>query len=136
MNDVTVHVRFKLAALWTSIMFCYIYADYFGLYHPGQLQGMLRGEMGPLGHVTQGVLVGASVMLIVPALLIFLSTALPAAVTRWLNIVFGIVYTIIIALTMIGAWDYYRLFGAIEIVLQLLAVWYAWTWPKANAQYR
>lgn len=30
MEDVP--VRIKLAALWTSVMFCYIYADYFEMY--------------------------------------------------------------------------------------------------------
>ena len=29
-------------------MFCYISADYFGLYKPGALQRMLEGKMGPL----------------------------------------------------------------------------------------
>ena len=134
MSDIKVHVRFKLAALWTSLMFCYIYADYFGMYQPGQLQAMLRGQMGPLGTATQGVLVGAAVMLIVPSLMIFLSIALTPGFTRWLNIVFGIVYTVIIALTMVGAWDFYILYGIIEIALQLLVVWYAWTWPKSVAQ--
>jgi hypothetical protein len=44
-------------------MFCYIYADYFGLYVPGSLQTMLAGKMGPLGPVTQIVLLGTSLML-------------------------------------------------------------------------
>lgn len=130
MSDVKVHVKFKLAALWTSLMFCYLYADYFGMYQPGQLQAMLHGQMGPLGTATQGVLVGASVMLIIPALMIFLSIAVTPVFNRWLNIVFGLVYTVIIALTMVGAWDFYILFGVIEIALQLLVAWYAWTWPK------
>lgn len=133
MSDIMIHVKFKLAALWTSLMFCYIYADYFELYQPGKLEGILHGHMGPLGPVTQGGLVIASVMLIVPALMIFLSIAATTVINRWLNIVFGIAYTLIIALTMIGAWDYYILYGVVEIALQLLVMWYAWTWPKASA---
>ena len=38
--DAPVPVRLKLAALWTSAMFCYLYADYFGLFIPGTLEGM------------------------------------------------------------------------------------------------
>jgi len=34
-------------------MSCFIYADYFELYVPGKLQGMLAGRMEPLGAVTQ-----------------------------------------------------------------------------------
>ena len=29
--------KVKLAALWASTMFCYVYGDYFGLYLPGKL---------------------------------------------------------------------------------------------------
>ena len=31
LDDFKVHTKIKLAALWASVMFCYIYADYFGL---------------------------------------------------------------------------------------------------------
>ena len=30
LDDLKVHVKLKISALWTSAMFCYIYADYFG----------------------------------------------------------------------------------------------------------
>ncbi|HMG02094.1 MAG TPA: hypothetical protein VK596_03120, partial [Edaphobacter sp.] len=56
-EDVKVHVRFKLFALWTSLMFCYLYGDYFELYQPGKLQAMIAGRMA-LGAITQGVLLG------------------------------------------------------------------------------
>ncbi len=56
LDDVKIDVKIKLAALWTSVMFCCIYADYFGLYRTGTLQGMLQGRMSPLGPATQGVL--------------------------------------------------------------------------------
>lgn len=32
--------KVKLAALWASTMFCYIYGDYFGLYVTGTLADM------------------------------------------------------------------------------------------------
>ena len=34
-EDMRVHVRLKLSALWSSLMFFYIYADYFQLWQPG-----------------------------------------------------------------------------------------------------
>jgi hypothetical protein len=40
-EDIKINVRFKLFALWSSVMFCYFYGDYFELYQPGKLQEML-----------------------------------------------------------------------------------------------
>lgn len=58
LDDRRIPVRLKLSLLWSSLMFCYIYGDYFGLYQPGKLQQMIDGQMGPLGPTTQGVLLG------------------------------------------------------------------------------
>lgn len=37
----TVNVRIRLSALWTATLLCYLYGDYFELYVPGRLSGML-----------------------------------------------------------------------------------------------
>jgi hypothetical protein len=76
LEDPKVHVRAKLSALWTAILFCYVYGDFFGLYRPGNLKDMLDGG-GPLGPATQGSLVIVSALMAVPALMIFLSLVLP-----------------------------------------------------------
>jgi Family of unknown function (DUF6326) len=129
LRDRNIDVKIKLAALWASVMFCYIYADYFGLFVPGRLQRMLAGQIPPLGPVTQGVLVGTSALMAIPALMIFLSVALKASVNRWLNIIFGALYTAVIAITMWG-WMFFVFYGVIEMALTLLVVWYAWRWPR------
>ena len=129
LDDMKVHVKLKLAALWTSVMFCYIYADYFGLYVPGTLQSILDGKMGPLGPTTQGVLLGTSLTLLIPSVMIFLSLVMKPSLNRWVNILFGVIYTLIICITM-WAWYFYILYGVIEITLTGLVVWYAWTWPR------
>jgi hypothetical protein len=127
--DIKVHVRFKLFALWTSVMFFYIYGDYFELYQPGKLQDMLSGRM-PFGAIFQGALLGMAAVMIIPSLMPFLSLVLPAAVNRWVNIVFGVIYSLIMIVVIRGGWHYYVLFGLIEITLTVLIVWFAWTWPK------
>ena len=129
LEEIKIHVKFKLSALWVSVMFLYIYADYFGLYVPGQLQGMLAGKMGPLGPTTQGVLVGTSVMMAIPSVMIFLSVALRPNLSRWLNIIFGVIYTLIILITM-WDWAFSIFFGVIEVILTALIAWYAWRWPR------
>jgi hypothetical protein len=43
-EDIKVDVRFKLVALWSAVMFFYIYGDYFELYQPGKLQQMISAR--------------------------------------------------------------------------------------------
>jgi hypothetical protein len=128
-DDIKVHVRFKLFALWSSVMFFYIYGDYFELYQPGKLQEVIAGRMA-LGAISQGVLLGMAAAMVIPSLMPFLALVLPTKVSRWMNIVFGAVYSVIMILAIRGGWHFYVFFGLIEITLTLLIVWYAWTWPK------
>src|ERR1700732_1239302 len=121
-EDIKVHVRFKLFALWSSVMFFYIYGDYFELYQPGKLQEMIAGRM-PLGAVSQGVLLGMAAVMVIPSLMPFVSLVLTAEVNRWVNIVFGAVYTVIMTLAIRGGWHFYVFFGLIEITLTILIVW-------------
>ena len=130
LEDIKVPVRLKLSALWTALMFCYVYGDYFGLYRPGQLKGMLEGD-GPIGPTSQGTLVAVSVLLIVPGVMTFLPVVLPPMLNRWLNIALALIYTAVVAVTMPGSWAFYLLFSSVEILLSLLIAWYAWRWPKA-----
>ena len=128
-EDIKVHARFKLFALWSSVMFFYIYGDYFELYQPGKLQEIIAGTM-PFGAISQRALLGMAAVMIIPSLMPFLSLVLPAGANRWMNIVFGAVYSVIMMLVIKGGWHYYVLFGLIEITLTVLIIWYAWTWPK------
>lgn len=130
LDGMNVHVKLKLAALWTSLVLCFLYGDYFGLYKPGKLDGMLDGRMGPLGQITQHVLLGTAVLMAIPSVMVYLSVALKPGVNRWVNIVLGAVFAAIMLVTMQGAWNFYIFLGVIEVVLCLLIIWHAWTWPR------
>lgn len=131
LHDIQVHVRHKLSALWGALMFCYIYGDYFGLYVPGKLSGMIAGK-GPLGPVSQGTLVGTALLLAVPGVMVVLSL-LPARAGRWLNVLLGLFYTAVMLATMPGAWMFYITLGVIEIVLSLGIAVLAMRWPRVAA---
>ncbi len=122
-DDITVHVRIKLSALWASVMFCYIYADYFSLWQPGTLNGIAEGQ-GLLS--TQGPLLGASVLLAVPSVMVFLPLVLPTHINRWVNIVLGVAFTGISVAGMAGSWAFYIFFGVVEVALTLTVVVLAW----------
>jgi len=131
LEDFKVPVKLKLAALWTSVMFCYIYGDFLGLYRPGDIKRILAGE-GLLGPTSQGSLLAVAILIAVPAVMIFLSLALPPKVTRWLNILVGVLLTVIVLMTIPGSWTFYIFLSVIEVALQSLAVWYAWRWPRST----
>jgi hypothetical protein len=112
-------------------MFCYVYGDYFGLYQPGQLRGMLQGG-GPIGPTSQGTLVAVSILMAIPSLMVFLPIVLPPALNRWTNMALALLYAVIVGLTMPGSWAFYLFFSAVEIGLSLLIVSYAWSWPRVK----
>ena len=118
-------VRMKLSALWASMMLLYIYADILSLFRPGQVEEMIDGRMGPF-PVTQGSLLTASILMIIPAVMVFLSLTLKPKASRWANIALGSLYTLVNVSNLIGeTWAYYILFGIVEIAVTLLIVWHA-----------
>ena len=131
--DVPIPTKLKLSALWASTMFCYLYCDYFELYTPEKIESMQLGDMGPMGLVTQGLLVGLAVMMAIPSLMVFLSAVLPARYNKPVNIVVGVLFTALLAfLTYSSEWYFYKLFAGIETVLTAMVVGYAWRWPRAT----
>jgi hypothetical protein len=133
LDDIRVHVKFKLFALWSSVMFCYIYGDFFGLFKTGALQAIISGRT-PVGAISEGVLLGMSVSVAIPSVMVFLSLVLPPRLNRWMNIILGAAYTVIMIVTMRGNWYFYIFLGFVEITLTGLIVYYAWTWPKQRAR--
>lgn len=134
LDDIKIHVRLKLSLLWAALMFFYSYGDYFGLYVPGQLKGMLEGQ-GPVGPVSQGSLAIVSILTVLPGLMVFLSIVLPPPVNRWLNFIMGLFYTLTVLATLVlfKSWLFYLLYSVTEMTLTLLVAWYAWKWPRRVA---
>jgi hypothetical protein len=130
LEDFRTPTNIKLALLWASLMFLYIYNDYFSLYTPGTVDSMAKGSLGPIGHATDAVLAGLAVMLAIPSLMIFLSAGLPPGISRWLNIALGLAYTAIEILTVPGSALFYKIIVVAEIVLTSLIVFYAVRWPN------
>ena len=133
LEDIKLNVKLKLAALWASFMFLYIYVDYFHLYMPGALEDMLAGKVFVF-EITQAFLLVVLATVTIPALMIFLSVALPAKVSRWTNIIVATVYIPYTLFNLIGEAWMHMVFGAVvEVVLLLLVIWYAWKWPELQA---
>jgi hypothetical protein len=134
LQDPTVSTKLKLSALWIAATLCYAYADILAFYQPGVLDAAAAGKMGPLGNVTQGILAGVAAFMAIPAIMVALCLTLNASANRWFNIVAGVVYTLVIVLTLwTSTYWYYRIFGAVEILLTGSVIWLAWRWPRESA---
>lgn len=130
----SINVKLKLAALWTSLMFLYIYADYFQLMTPNKLERMIDLKT-PMGPTSPEILVVFSILLIVPALMIFLSVFLQPQINKWLNIIVAAIYMgisiLIIASTIGDQWHtFYVLFNFVETIVFITIIIQAWKWPK------
>ena len=134
-QDVKINVKMQLSALWVALMLVYIYCDIYSLFRTGQLEEMISGRMGPF-PVTQGGLLSASILMIIPAVMVFLSLALKSKVNRWANIILGGLYTLVNIGNLIGetSWFFYMSFVVVEIALTLLIVGYAWKWRNPEGQ--
>lgn len=133
LDDFRPAMQLRLSALWASLMFCYVYGDYFGLYVPGKLVAMNAGKMGAFGVLTPGMQVAVSLMMAIPSLMIALSVFLPPTLNRWLNLLFGFLYSAIMVRTMVGgAPAFYLVLGVVEVALTLSIMLCAWTWPKVE----
>ncbi|OSZ82061.1 hypothetical protein CAP35_01970 [Chitinophagaceae bacterium IBVUCB1] len=130
LEDIKVNVKLKLAALWTSLMFLIIYIDYFHLYMPGMIKDVLIGRVYVF-NITQGFLLAALVSVSIPALMIFLSVALPAKTNRLTNIIIATVNIPFMLFNLAGeAWIHMVLGAVVEVVLLCLIIRYAWNWPR------
>ena len=128
-----VSVRIKLAALWTSLMFFYVYADLLGFYDARLLEEIMAGNMGFLGPITQSLKLSVAIMMSVPAIMISASLIMKAPIARWANVIIGVIYALIILVTLVmESWLYYKYFGTLEMLFTGYLIWTAWRWPLAK----
>lgn len=128
-DEQKVNVRLKLAVLWTSFMFIYGYVDYFALYMPGKVADILDGRVFTF-DITQGFIFTTLLFAIIPSLMIFLSVALKARVSRMLNIVLAIALIPYMLFNLVGeAWPHMYLAAIVEVALLVLIIRSAHKWP-------
>jgi Family of unknown function (DUF6326) len=133
LEDIKVSLKLKLATLWAGFMFLYIYVDYFALYMPGKIDDILKGRVFVF-DITQGFLLAALASVTIPALMIFLSVALPAKANRLTNIIVAAVYIPYTLFNLAGEAWMHMVFGAVaEVIFLLLIIRYAWKWPRTQA---
>lgn len=125
------NIKIKLSALWTSVVFCYLYGDYFELYVPEKVDSLITG-VNVLDSPTK--LLIASLILGIPSLMVALSILLNPKVNRFLNVFFGILFTLMmvfIGVNSLTPWySFYVFFAFLESAITISIVFLAWNWPK------
>jgi len=126
-----VNIKIKLAALWASATFCYLYGDYFELYTPDKIDSLITGDNN---LDSPAKLLIASVILAISSVMVAASIILKPKINRILNILFGTLFTLMmvaIGIISTNEWYIFYVFLAfLESILTALIVWYAWKWPK------
>ena len=90
-QDYWINPRIKIAALWASMMFIFAYVDLFSLYRADVRADIEAGKIFAF-TIGQGFLLGVTIYVVLPSLMLFLSLVLPVRVTRIANIVMAVVY--------------------------------------------
>ena len=126
-----INIKIKLASLWASVTFCYLYGDYFELYTPGKVDSLITGQ-NILDSPTK--LLVASIILAISSVMVAASVLLKPKINRILNIFFGSFFTLMmlfIGLNSMTEWySFYVFLAFVESILTFLIVWYAIKWPK------
>lgn len=133
MNETTlaplpVDTRIKLSGLWASTLFVFAYVDIFSLYRADVRADLEAGELAGF-TVGQPFLLGTTLYILLPSLMVFATLVLRARVARTANIALAAVYTLTIVAGAIGEWGYYVLGSAVEVALLAGVAYLAWTWP-------
>ena len=131
----TMSPQAKLTASWSSLMFLVIYVDYFHLYQPGAISEIASGLI--LNFPISGALMSLFFVIIaIPAVMVLLSTTLPARANRITNLAVASSQVIIMgsngAEAPSGFAFYYVLTIGVEVLILFYILRTAWTWPRTS----
>ncbi|WP_455132382.1 DUF6326 family protein [Microbacterium aurum] len=133
---VAMPVQAKLAAAWASLMFLYIYVDYYHLYQPGILDDIQAGLVFEF-EISPPLMTAFLALLAVPSLMITLSVVLPAQANRIANLLVAALYIPVTAFNAVGeSWEwapFYVLSIGVELLLLAFILRASWAWPRIPA---
>jgi hypothetical protein len=119
-------VRIKLSALWICLMLTYLLGDVLRIFSGDFVAGEMSGM-----EISQGLMLGMAVLMLIPILMVFLSLTLKHPLIRWVSIVAAI---FLFLFNLVGLPTYPSLYDQFLIVVGLLfntlTVWYAWKWVR------
>jgi hypothetical protein len=118
--------RITLSALWGSLMLTYLLGDVLRIFSGDFIAGEVSGM-----QISQGLMLGMAILMVIPVVMVLLSLILKRAVNRWANIILSFFFFVFNA---IGLPTYPSLYDQFLIVVglafNLVIVWIAWQWKE------
>lgn len=121
--------RIKLAAVWVSLMLTYLLGDVLRIFGGDFVAGEVSGM-----QISQGLMLGMAILMVIPIVMVFLSLILKYAVNRWVNIILPLFFFVFNAIglpTYPSLYDQFLI--VVGLVFNLVTVWVAWRWKEREA---
>ena len=116
-------VNIVLSGLWVALMLTYLLGDVLRIFAGDFTAGEIEGK-----KMTQKMLFGMAIFMLLPIVMVFLSLTLQYPVNRWANIIVAIG---LLGFNLIGLRGYSscdKFLQIVGFVFNVLTVWYAWNW--------
>jgi hypothetical protein len=121
-EDVKYPTRTILIGLWITLMLLYIYCEILWYLRPNRINEIIDGFMGPF-QIDQISLMIVGIVMAIPALMIVANLFIKLNAIKWINIIAGILYTLVsIGNITNEKWAYNLIYGIIEIIITLLII--------------
>ncbi|MHA2203746.1 MAG: DUF6326 family protein [Candidatus Hodarchaeales archaeon] len=117
-------IRITLSAIWVALMLTYLLGDVLRIFAGDFTAGEIEGV-----KMTQVMLLGIAIFMLIPIVMVLLSLTLPYTVNRWANIIAAIIlfgFNLLGLPTYPGAYDKFLII--VGLGFNVLTVWYAWNW--------
>jgi hypothetical protein len=116
-------VRIILSGLWVALMLTFLLGDVLRLFSGDVTPGEIDGR-----QATQGMWLGAAVIMLVPIAMVVLSLTVPYPAIRWISIAVSVLVVIfnLFGLPYVGWYDNFLI--AVSFVFNVAIIWYASTW--------
>lgn len=122
-------MQIKLSGLWVALMLTYLLGDVLRIFS-GDFKA---GEIGSAGGMvlTKNMMLGLSILMVIPIVMVVMSLMLNQPVNRWANIIVAIFFFLF---NLVGLPSYPSMYDKFLIVVGLafnvMTVWLAWNWVQ------
>ena len=121
-----------LSSLWIVVLFNMLFRDMHEFARTGFLEEMLAMTSNG-AQISEGLLLGAAIVLQIPILMIFLTQVFTVKVNRWAHLITAVIVIVMIVSNNLAPDLDDVFFASMEIVALSLIIWFAWMWPQQEA---